>query len=125
QAGTVAIDAGGPAAGSFAADGSFAGGSTFSTNATINTAGVSGPAPQRVYQTERFGNFTYTIGGLTAGANYTVRLHFAEIYWTAAGQRLFNVAINGSQVLTNFDVFAAAGGKNVAIVEPFDTTANG
>ena len=56
--------------------------------------------------------------------NYTVRLHFAEIYWTAAGQRVFNVSINGSQVLSNFDIFGTAGGKDIAVVKQFITLAN-
>jgi len=38
-----------------------------------------------VYQSERYGSSTYTFPGLTASAQYTVRLHFAEIYWTATG----------------------------------------
>src|SRR5258706_13335338 len=33
----------------------------------------------------------------------------AETFWTAAGQRVFNVLINGSQVLTNLDIFAEVG----------------
>ena len=61
---------------------------------------------------------------LTPAGSYTVRLDFAEIYWTAAGQRLFNVSINGQQVLTNFDIFATAGGKDIAIAETFTATAN-
>ena len=77
-----------------------------------------------VYQTQRDGTFTYTIPGLTAGAQYTVLLHFAEIYFTAAGDREYNVAINGTTVLTNFDQFAAAGGKDIAVVKTFTTTAN-
>ena len=32
--------------------------------------------------------------------------------------------INGSQVLTNFDVFAAAGGQFIAVQRSFNTTAN-
>ena len=110
--------------GRFAADADFTGGATFSTADAINTSGVTNPAPQAVYQTERYGNFTYTVPGLTPGASYTVRLHFAEIYWNAAGQRLFNVAINGAAVLTNFDIFAAAGGKDKAVVEQFTATAD-
>jgi hypothetical protein len=54
-----------------------------------------------------------------------VRLHFAEEYWTAAGKRVFNVSINGSQVLTNFDIFATAGGEYKAVVEQFSATASG
>ena len=45
-----------------------------------------------------------------------MRLHFAEIYWTAAGQRVFNVAINGTPVLANFDIFSVAGAANKAVI---------
>ena len=52
-------------------------------------------------------------------------LDFAsDWYVTAAGQRQFNVSINGTQVLTNFDIFATAGGKDKAIQETFTATAN-
>ncbi len=121
---SVLVDAGGPAAGSFQADAFFSGGTTASTSAAINTSQVSNPAPQSVYQTERYGNFTYTIPNLTPGASYTVRLDFAEFYWSSAGQRVFNVAINGAQVLSNFDIFAAAGGEDIAIARSFTATAN-
>lgn len=120
----VDINAGGAAAGSYLADENYVGGTASATTAAINTSLLANPAPQAVYQTERFGAFTYTIPGLTAGRGYTVNLHFAEIYWTAAGKREFNVLINGTQVLTNFDVFAAAGGENIAIVKSFPATAS-
>jgi hypothetical protein len=119
-----AINAGGAATGSFAADENYSGGTTYSTTASINTSGVSNPAPQAVYQTERYGNFTYTLPNLIPGAQYTVRLHFAEIYWNSSGQRLFNVSINGQQVLSNFDIYAAAGGADKAIVEQYTATAD-
>jgi len=121
---TIEINSGGAASGAWLADTDFTGGSASSTTAAINTSLVTNPAPQAVYQSERFGTFTYTIPGLTAGASYTVNLHFAEIYWSAAGKRQFNVLINGTQVLTNLDVFAAAGGENIAIVKTFTATAN-
>ncbi|HEX4089262.1 MAG TPA: glycoside hydrolase family 3 C-terminal domain-containing protein, partial [Trebonia sp.] len=122
--GSVDISAGGPAAAPFAADEDFTGGSTASVTNAISTTGITNPAPQSVWQHNRYGNFTYTIPGLTAGANYTVRLDFAEEYWTAAGSRTFNVLINGSQVLTNFDIFATAGGEFKGVAESFTTTAN-
>ena len=118
-----AINSGGGAVGTFAADQNFSGGSTYTTTSPITTTGVTNPAPQAIYQSERYGNFTYTISNLTAGAGYTVRLHFAEIWWNSAGQRIFNVSINGTQVLSKFDIYAAAGGKFIAIVEAFNATA--
>jgi hypothetical protein len=61
---------------------------------------------------------------MVAGSQHTVLLHFAEIYFNAAGQREYNVAINGTNVLKNFDQYAAAGGKYTAVVKTFTTTAN-
>jgi hypothetical protein len=122
--GGVQISAGGPAAAPFVADEDFSGGATASVTHAITTTGLTNPAPQSVYQHNRYGNFTYTIPGLTAGGTYTVRLHFAEEYWTAAGSRIFNVLINGTQVLTNFDIFATAGGEYIGVIEPFTATAS-
>ena len=76
--GGVDISAGGPAAAPFVADEDYTGGATSATTNAITTTGVTNPAPQSVYQHNRYGNFTYTIPGLTAGASYTVRLDFAE-----------------------------------------------
>jgi hypothetical protein len=122
---SVQINSGGTAAGSFVADTDFAGGTAVTTTKTVDTSGVTSPAPQAVYQSNRFGNFTYTVPGLKAGATYQARLHFAETYWTAAGSRTFNVSINGQQVLSNFDIVAAAGAANKAVVRQFAATADG
>ena len=122
--GGVDISAGGPAAAPFVADEDFTGGATSDTTHAITTTGLTNPAPQSVYQHNRYGNFTYTIPGLTPGGSYTVRLHFAEEYWTTAGSRIFNVLINGTQVLTNFDILATAGAEYTAVIEPFTATAS-
>jgi hypothetical protein len=118
----LAIDGGG-AAGSFVADRDFSGGASNRTTHAIDTSQVTNPAPQAVYQTWRYGNFTYTVPNLTPGATYAVRLDFAENAVNAAGQRVFNVAINGTQVLTKFNVFAA-GDEFKAIERQFTATAD-
>ena len=122
----LAVNSGGSAAGLFVADANFSGGTQAApTTAVIDTTGVTNPAPQSVYQTERYGTFTYTFSGLTFGASYQVRLHLVEYYWNSANARKFNVAINGTLVLTNYDIYAAAGGQNKAIVREFTATPNG
>jgi hypothetical protein len=119
------VNSGGSGTGSFSSDRFFSGGSTYSTTTAVNVSGVANPAPAAVYQTERYGNFTYTFTWLAPGAAYTVRLHFAEIYWNSAGARVFNVSINGAQVLANFDIFATAGSAFKAVTQDFSATADG
>jgi beta-glucanase (GH16 family) len=122
---TIAVNSGGSAATPFVADANFSGGTVATTALAITTTGVTNPAPQAVYQSERWGATTYTFGGLTTGTSYNVRLHFAEIYFSNVNLRKFNVSINGTQVLTNFDVYAASGGQYRAIVKQYTVTPNG
>jgi Malectin domain len=93
QSTTLQINAGGSAAPPFQGDQGFTPSSTIAHSNAIDTTKVLNPAPVSVYQTGRIGNFTYTLGGFVPGATATVRLHFTETYWTAAGQRTFNVSI--------------------------------
>jgi len=119
-----AVNSGGGDASPFVADAYFSGGNPFSSGSAINTSGVTDPAPQSVYQTERWGGSTYTFPGLTPGTDYHVRLHFAETFHTTTGKRQFHVLLNGTQVLTNYDIVAEAGGNNIAVVENFTVAAN-
>jgi hypothetical protein len=121
----LAISAGGQAAAPFVADTDVSGGAiSGGTSATINTSGITNPPPQSVLEHGRYGNFTYTIPNLTPGASYMVRLDFVEYFFNTAGARLFNVAINSAPVLTNFDIWAAAGGENIALPETFVAVAS-
>jgi hypothetical protein len=120
----VQINAGGPAVAPYAADTGFSGGSTINHADKIDLSGVTSPAPMAAYQTARIGTFSYTLGGFAAGSSHTVRLHFAETYFTKAGARVFNVSLNGASVLTSFDIYAAAGAKDKAVVRPFTAAAN-
>jgi hypothetical protein len=103
---------------SWSADTDFTGGQVSSTAAAI----ANTPDPT-LYQSERYGNSTYTFP--VPPGNYSVILKFAEIYWTSAGKRLFNTSINGTQVLTNFDIVAAAGAPFTAIDKSFPVTVTG
>ena len=121
----VYIDAGGAASGSWAADEDFSGGTALTYTNAVTTSLLTGTVPpQTVLQSQRYGSFTYTIPGYTSGSSHTVTLYFVENYVTGAGQREFNVLINGTQVLTNYDVYAAAGGQFIAVQKSFTATAN-
>jgi hypothetical protein len=122
--GAVSVDCGGPALGSFVADTGFSGGATLTRTNTIDVSGVVNAPPMGVYQSQRYNNMSYTFGGFAAGASNVVRLHFADTKWTTTNQRLFNVKINATQVLTNYDVIAAAGGPNKAVAPSFTVAAS-
>lgn len=132
----LAINAAGPAiAGSgFESEYGYNSGTATTYPGTIDRSAVSYPAPEAVYQSERYGaSITYTFDGFTPSAAYLVRLHFCENWWGVAGrggvakttgQRLFNVSINGTQRLSNFDIRATTGASNKAIVREFFVMAN-
>ncbi len=92
-------------------DSNFSGGSTYST-----TSPIEGTNMPKIYQQIRYGaNFSYQF--TVPNGTYTVNLKFAELYYNSPGQRIFNVAINGTPVLSNFDIVAQAG----ATLTAYDT----
>jgi hypothetical protein len=56
---------------------------------------------------------------------YVVVLHTQETYWNASGQRQFDIAVNGQQVVTDLDPFAEAGGDEPIAIEVVVTVTNG
>ena len=78
------------------------------TATNITTSGVTDPAPMAVYQTIRNEWYnqsfiTYSIPNVPTGS-YTVRLHFAQIYFNNVGDEVFDIYINGSLAYAGFDI---------------------
>jgi uncharacterized repeat protein (TIGR04076 family) len=94
------------------------------TKTLIDVAGIEQPAPSEVYDSERWGEFSYVFLGLEAGERYQVRLHFCEVYHGRAGMRCFNVELGGKRVLENFDILANAGAKYKPVVKDFTAAAD-
>jgi predicted esterase len=124
--GSISIACGSSSAvGSFQADQYYSGGSTYNNSNTVDVSQIgSNPPPAALFNNERYGDMSYTIPGFAAGGTYAVTLYFAETYLTSSGSRLFNVSINGTAVLTSFDIYAASGGQNRGIAEYFTVTAD-
>ena len=113
--------------GDFVSGTSYVSGGTIYTGGSgpINLTGVTDPAPEAVYIAERWGNMTYTFGGLEIGNNYKVRLHFAEVYHNAADKRKFDVSINGVLQLDDYDIWVTAGNaQKKAVIEERTVAAN-
>lgn len=81
---------------------------------------ITGTALTRLHQTERYGDFSYALP-VPAGT-YQVTLHFAELYFTAANQRVFDVLAEGGLLYDNLDIFALAGAANKAYTRTFTRT---
>ena len=106
--------------GTFAADTFYAAGTNTTTYADSTT--ILGTADGEIYKSERFGpnnilNYSFPV----ANGNYNVILHFAEVYFTAAGKRVFDVSIEGNKVLDDYDIFRKAGASK-ATTEAFPVT---
>jgi glucosylceramidase len=82
-----------------------------------NIHSIAGTADAPLYQPERNGNFSYAFP--VPNGRYQVALKFSENYWNCSNCRLFNVSVQGNQVLTNFDIYAAAGGQYKALDKIF------
>ena len=66
-------------------------------------------ADPRLFDSYRMGTFSYRVP--VPEGKYKLILRFVEPTASAAGERVFNVSVNGKPQLVKLDVFAAAGGK--------------
>ena len=62
---------------------------------------------------------TVALGKMSEPRAYTVRLYFAEPDKLSRGKRLFNVAIQGKTVLTDFDIVQESGGPARTLIKEF------
>jgi N-acetylneuraminic acid mutarotase len=104
-------------------------GGTYTTNRTITLSAQSAPANATIYQSARgpdvsAGQTTVNFSFSVPNGQYRLRLHFAEVSKTAAGQRQFDVRAENVVLLTNYDIFAQAGGADRAVVAEINTTVN-
>jgi hypothetical protein len=118
----VYVNTGGTAYGVWAAD---TGCQT--TNAATYSVGnpIAGTTDQTLYQSLRYGLSNLTCTYSVPAGNYRVRLKFAELYWTSANQRVFDVQINGVTVDTGVDPFTRAGGIYRAVDGVYNVTVSG
>ncbi|GGK67992.1 hypothetical protein GCM10011405_14940 [Rufibacter glacialis] len=99
--------------GNFSADQYFSGGSPFSVGDAIANTTDDG-----LYQTERWGPGTLSYAIPVSTGQYRVVLHFAEIYFQSPGQRVFDVSLEGTKVLDNYDITGKVGPR-AAVMETF------
>ena len=106
-----------------------------SDTAYTNTGDMYGKCPLDIFNTtldglyckERYFNqwvhtvkpYKYTIPVPQTGA-YTVKLHFAEIHYQAANERVFDVWVNGKLAIKSLDIYNEVG-YATALVVPITT----
>lgn len=100
-----------------------AGNQTAATTHSIDTLSPTIPSgtPEVLFQSERWdpsaSDEMLWSFPVPAGQEVEVRLYFAETFVNVSGARVFDVTIDGQVLLQDYDVFAAAGGKWIGIVE--------
>jgi hypothetical protein len=94
----------------YAADTMYSRGEIFSTSQVI-----AGTEDDLLYQTSRNGNFSYSVP--VENGFYLVVLKFAEIFWNERGRRVFDVLVEGEELLVDIDIFARVGSFGAYDVE--------
>lgn len=95
----------------FVADQAYLGG-----NSSTHAHDIALTEDDQLYQSERWGDFTYSVPVPDPGA-YIVTLHYAEVYFQATssaggpGSRVFDVVLDGEKVTTGFDILAQVPSK--------------
>lgn len=89
----------------------------FSDGGTANstTDPIAGTTEDTLFQSERYGSYSYEIP--VSNATYSLKLHFTELYQTAAGSRSFNAVVEGVTVVTSLDLFSEVGHDTAYTVE--------
>lgn len=91
-------------------DNLFNNGSTYSNNNAITNT-----VDDALFQSERNGDFSYSLP--VENGEYEITLYFAEIYFEEAGKRVFDVSVENTVLLNNYDIFSQAASKNKAQLE--------
>jgi hypothetical protein len=118
-----------------------ASGSQYSSGGSDYSGGLSASeitnptdAPTEVFASERYGDHSWSFD-VTSGESYEVRLYFAEIFHAPGapgegddvggdgevGDRVFDVSIEGQQVLDDYDIVADVG-AGTGTVKTFEAT---
>ena len=82
----------------------------------VTSATIAGTPDQSLYQTYRYGTFSYTLP-LVNGV-YSLYLKFMEPTATSAGQRVFSVSAQGTTIVSNEDIYRDVG-QNTALERVF------
>lgn len=99
------------------------GGATATADPT--SYGENAWAPAVVYHGQNYlQGQSVVISELEAGKDYVVEIHAMEVYWSSEGKRVGTIAINGTTVCEEYDVFKLSGGKQIALCLQYPAVAD-
>ncbi len=88
------------------------------TDVLYTSEKIAGTLDSALHQSQRFGqSFTYRFD--VPNGKYQITLHFAETLMVMGGMEFFDVRIQGKPVLTSYNIFNEAGGRNKAVKRTF------
>ncbi len=93
----------------------FTGGTPGSTSEPI-----AGSDKSTVFSSERYGDFSYSFP--VTNGTYSVQFGMVEMYHLSPDNRIFNVSVEGTEVISGLDIFAAVGSNTLLKSDEFSTT---
>jgi hypothetical protein len=86
----------------YSADKNYSRGSLYKT-----TTAIANTADDVLYQSERYGNFSYNVP--LANGTYEITFKVSENYHKVSGKRKFDVLAESKEIVSDLDIFAVAG----------------
>lgn len=95
----------------FLADYGFSGGSAepFGGPQGQSISGTNDDVLYQTYRSKVYGGASYAYALPVANGTYRLKLHFAELFFTADDARAFDVSVEGVQVLNDYDIHQSVG----------------
>jgi hypothetical protein len=88
-------------------------------------ADVPASTPSDIFRTARSATTLNWSIPATTGHSVTVRLYFDEFCACSTGARTFDVSIDGTEVLADYDIVADGGNSEIATMQDFTITSDG
>lgn len=94
-------------------------------NSHSTGAAIAGTLEDTLYQSEAWSWGALAYGFALSPGTYIVELNFAEIYFSSAGQRSFDVLLEGSTVASDLDLVQTVGANTAYVIEQEVTVTDG
>lgn len=94
-----------------------------SPNTATTGDAIANTTQDALYQSERYGDFSYDVP--VEDGTYRVTVKLAETYWNNPGQRVFDVLLEGDRVVNDIDIYERVGHDHALVLDFTVTVTDG